>query len=752
LSPLCTTISGTRCILTSFRQNEAEYFSVGHGAPETILTQNMFGSSEKEISGLFCGVGDGRNLLLTLAFIGAVEKNKASGKKFHFTLLDLKPAVFARDLLLLQLLSDVASESKTKSKTLVALSYMFGAQVMPKWAFDRLQHAIDTVLLHLERENTDVMDMIFIPHPTRSQIRHHLQTWKQKPELWYTAAALRKQGLEHSSRRWTDEGAPPDELNNSMPPGCEDSGPDAQGYRLMGVMMPSTDLIEKHEPRLAKLCAAYSKSRSSAASESITQYLDAEWQPNVTLVDLDYENKREGQRRPLMDFRPHEVVRDLFGYLPLAMTERTQGVFNHFVAFFQFVAQAIAPIRARTTIEIVVGEMADTFERLHHGFLRQQHAMMGKLDPSTFPNKFDAIHMSNIPDYVGGPLTTFLHGLPVLRNDGSEMMSMVLRNTTVWTTHDQFLAEYLLLGHRSKIYSHFGTDMSDKSKATEKQLSGMMIDGGGCVMALQYNWKRGHGFPLAWNKLMSREEVKRWLYAHFLKLCLPFKRGVAGNDLVIAPLNMMTEFHLVSHLHRVGYPAHWLGEILALLCEGEITTTARAPTALITDVEHVQRVHPLKKLCLQPFTAEFRTLLAIWRPLLPFGLILPNRPLPAFNTVKEFRITFPRNPTLTDLERPHFVLVLKNTSFIVENDLRSSLLDVSTYSAETEDSIHVISTFQWEMDTSTVTFWFDEGVIDEILEECDWEAYIWRSDIWTPALGPVDLHEEDALVRGGSWV
>lgn len=51
--------------------------------------------------------------------------------------------------------------------------------------------------------------------------------------------------------------------------------------------------------------------------------------------------------------------------------------------------------------------------------------------------------MSNIPDYVGGPLTTLIHGLPLLRQDKtSRMTSNVLRNVRIWTTHDEFLCEY----------------------------------------------------------------------------------------------------------------------------------------------------------------------------------------------------------------------------------------------------------------------------------------------------------------------
>jgi hypothetical protein len=333
------------------------------------------------------------------------------------------------------------------------------------------------------------------------------------------------------------------------------------------------------------------------------------------------------------------------------------------------------------------------------------------------------------------------------------MTSYVLRNTPVWMTHSDFLAEYLLLGKRTLIYDNFGTVLSDKSKATEDKLSGMDVDGGGVVMALPYSWKRGHSFPLPWAKLMSRQELKTWVHSHFLKLCLPYWRATTGNKLVLAPLNMTTTFHLITHLFKVGYPAHWLSEILAQLYEGEITTTARAPSVLIMDTQQTQRVYPSQKLCILPFLAEFTTLLSLWRPLLPFGLILPLETLPSISTIKEFKLMFrPRYPPPTDTERPHFVLVLKNTSFIVEDDLRTALLDVTNYKAETEDSIHVISTFRWETASSTATFWLDEGVMDNILDECDWKAYIWRSDTWRCALGPVDLYEEGAIVRGGSWI
>jgi len=171
--------------------------------------------------------------------------------------------------------------------------------------------------------------------------------------------------------------------------------------------------------------------------------------------------------------------------------------------------------------------------------------------------------------------------------------------------------------------------------------------------------------------------LERWLHAHFLKLYLPFPRKQWEIDRVFAPLNITTFFRLINHVSEVGYPAHWLSGILSNLCEGEIVTTARAPRAPITDVDLVLHMYPSRNLCLKPFMAEFKTLLAIWRRLLPFGLHLSQETLPDLRTIREFSIKFPPfYPTY--IEGPYFLLVLKNRCYEVDDDLRRVLLDEET--------------------------------------------------------------------------
>jgi hypothetical protein len=371
---------------------------VGHDAAETLLWPHTTSASDKEIACLFCGIGDARNLFATIAFMSLKNAQNPSSTKFHFTILDIKPAVLARDLLMFRLLFDISTESKRKKReTLATLSYIFGAQVMPKWAYDRLQAGLSAVLADLATYDGDMMRTFYIPHSVRASISRHIQAWKEAPEPWYNATRLRKLTQQQLLEQQMNDAGLLDDIDIISPPGCEDNGPDALYYKDLTVMLPQTDLLEKHEPHLLKLFTAYAGRKSIAAKKKVEEYLDSTWQPNVTLVDLDYENKREERHHPLLSFRPHEVVRDLFGNIPIAYVGKTHGVLNHFTGFFDFIATCMSKIQSKIVIEVVLGEMADVCERFRHGILHQHQEKLGKLDPSTFPKAFDGVHMSNIP-------------------------------------------------------------------------------------------------------------------------------------------------------------------------------------------------------------------------------------------------------------------------------------------------------------------------------------------------------------------
>jgi hypothetical protein len=260
---------------------------------------------------------------------------------------------------------------------------------------------------------------------------------------------------------------------------------------------------------------------------------------------------------------------------------------------------------------------------------------------------------------------------------------------------------------------------------------------------------------------MSRPALERWLVAHFLKLALPFPRAVAGDELVYAPLNMTTFFRLVGHVADLGYPAHWLSALLSSLCKGEITTTARAPRAVIMGSGSVGAMHKPRVMCFGPFAVEFAVLLSVWRHLLPFSLQLSGATLPYLSAVRQYHVSFSRQQVrmATAMGVPHFALFLGRPGLLDHQNLRDLLLDdelgdnsqtAATLRRAEPPSVHVVSVFSWNAKTATADSWFDEAVMAGMQSEGDWVAYIWRTDTWHVGLGPVPL-KDGGVTAGMSW-
>jgi hypothetical protein len=345
-----------------------------------------------------------------------------------------------------RLLFDAARESDTKSaETLVTLSYLYAAQIMPAWAYSRFQVAIKDLVNELQDYHADIMERFYVDTESRVQICHHLNSWRRKPQGWYSTerflALTQEQTLSSKMKDIHTYGTAPQE--SGKPPGCEAGSSDVCQFEDIGVILPYIPLLEKYEPKLLKLLMTYGKHRTITHMNKISQYLIDHWRPNVTLIDFDFEEKRQGKHHPLLDFTPHDIVCSLFAHIPReAAGPGVQGVLAHLEGFFGFIKNAIGRIQRKVTFEIVIDNMVNYFECAEYGLL-QSRERLGSLEPSEFPVRYDRIHMSNIPDYVGGPLTTFIHGLPILRNDKtSAMSSNVLRNPRNWVTHQQFLAEY----------------------------------------------------------------------------------------------------------------------------------------------------------------------------------------------------------------------------------------------------------------------------------------------------------------------
>ncbi|KAK8132150.1 hypothetical protein PG999_000323 [Apiospora kogelbergensis] len=766
-------------------QDEPVYDPVGHDDPEPEFNLEMAKSKQPDYSFLFAGIGDARNLFATLISIGLISSTSPhlGQTKYHFTLLDINPTVFARDLIMFRLLLDAKEAStETRSETLVALSYLFTAATMPAWAYSRVQTAIRGLLEELMADDIHpVLNAFYINTAHRAQIETHLQNWQKQPQDWYTTTEFltHVQGKLLALKTGRMLGERPDQ-DNGAPPGCQSGSPDVLEYEDLGVMLPHTHLLKKHESRLVELLKEYRKKRTPGNKRSLEQYIQEQWKPNFTLIDFELERKRTSSSTPNISFTPHKTAALLWGNLPPGTLEKTvSGVLPHLEGFFDCVAGSLSAImdHGQAKFEVVIGDMVSYFESAEQGLLRSEaHSKLA--GSTTFPDRFDRIHMSNVPDYVGGAMATFLHALPILRpRKTSAVTSNVLRNTKVWPTHDSFLVDSLLLAGRAKAENTFSAALVPECAQMEKALESM-----GSVMVFSMKWTRQSTKALEWSKLMPRRSLEHWLHALFFRLCLPFPWVSDYDRRVMRPLNLTTLFRLVSHLFKMGYPAYWLSSILNDLASGEVSSTARPPRAPVTDAAEAKKIHPSKNISMRPFAIEYRVLLSLWQRLLPFGLLLQEavaKQLPDPSTIREFKVKFidindaffdaaagEANPP--DVGTMSSVLVFWNRTVNGqvpgEGKLRQSLLDEESVKSksflksrlqkagrpESEDTVHVVSTAQWKREDSTVSFWFPGEVIEGMMAGQDeWVACIWSTGSWTETASV--LVGRETVAAGDTW-
>lgn len=387
-------------------------------------------------------------------------------------------------------------------------------------------------------------------------------------------------------------------------------------------------------------------------------------------------------------------------------------------------------------------------------------------DHPSIPDRYDRIDMNCLPDGIGGPLATFTYGIPILRHDKtSAVRSFVSLSRDIWTTQDQFLTEFLLLNDRRTITDTFAATLTNRSSQIEAKILSLEEygdDGDYVMMPEPFSWTPTQNNPMSWDKLMSRDELVRWLHMHFLKLCLPPCR-IDLEELVFMPLNMTALFRLITHLFRMGYPSHWLSEILTELHSGRISSQARAPEAAMMGQSEVMRINPTRDIFIEPFMGEFRTHFAIWNHLLPFG-VLQNQEivLRHIDTIREYRQRFPsiRDSEITHVYYPVIVLVLWNVSLngeIPRDGLRQALLDDENtdpkYQGISRQSgrVHVISTTKIMTSSMSVSFWFASEPIQNLLSTGNrWEAWLWDTNDWTPKYGPA-MVDRVTLIAGESW-
>lgn len=715
---------------------EADYFSVGHDVPESQYGKTLRETTKeaKVVSFLFCGISDARNMFQTMASYCLVGSKP--DQRLHCTILDHKPAVLARDLIIFALLDEVAQTGLSLhalsslnpekhpqvKETLSVVSYIYLTQVMPAYAWERLQKTIKRLLDAFERHEQPIA-WAYVSPVVHQSVSRTLLSWQSDPTGPYATQRFRHltyvQNMEQGLIAEQPDYLPELKLDHLL-------------YRDFQIALPGAHILKEQDPELARMLSAYRKSRSDTKAKGrISEHIDRTWKSNMTLVDVDWENDKaedDDRQTPDVSFTPFAVadfLRAAFNGISALSPQEGDTVLAHVEGFWLMIINAISSLRGRMMVEVRLGEMADVLERTRYEALERSSA-------HEWPRKYHVIHMSNIPDYVGGPLTSFLYGSPLLeQGPGTGLTSYVLRNPPRWETVEQFLSEYLHMYDRNLIRSHFHLKLSADTPGEE---GGFM---GSPFPLMEYLlWERIEPRKMTFEQLMPKPKLTHWLHALFLKLCLPSPRRKHDPTLVYAPLNLTVFLRLLVHVAELGYPAHWLSALLTALLEGEIATTARAPRRVVLRPEDVDAIHPSRKVCTKPWALELATLVSLWQGVLPFGLLAPARLVPPPRGVVEHTVMFPPFFSRTECPNvPHFMLVFYDEASFGKppKGLRSLLLDDERgedgLASERAGAVRVLTTFRWTTKDQSVTFWMHEDAYEGMVAE-NWRLYLWRTDSW----------------------
>lgn len=247
------------------------------------------------------------------------------------------------------------------------------------------------------------------------------------------------------------------------------------------------------------------------------------------------------------------------------------------------------------------------------------------------------------------------------------------------------------------------------------------------------------------------------MYRLFLKLALPKDRPARDFVLIYSPLNLTAFIRLCSHLHGMGYPAHWIGGVLSSILSGSITTKARPPRSEPLKIREVrdETSNAVLEQCTAPFRAEMSTLVSLWQQAgaLPFGFLSPD--IADVGLVHKYSVTFDEVPDIV-AETPSFVLLLFDAGLLPPRieSLRPYLLsdekaDKSPRAqAVRERGLHILSVWDWHRSSKTASFWLRKDILER-RDASSWGLSIWRTDNWISHGMPQRLSDVRDL---GVWI
>ncbi|THH27274.1 hypothetical protein EUX98_g6912 [Antrodiella citrinella] len=625
-----------------------------------------------KLSFLYAGVGDGRHVYTTIVDLHASYKKLSKERKdamfLHITMLDLHPAMLARDMVILMLasqLGDDGIEEEDRLEIQAAAVYLWNGVALPSYCAERVRNVMQDLRDRMTDSPPRLPKWLIVAPESHAGILQHIMSWLTvRPEpvgpildrheyknmqaslfasikdpsmpASYRQLALKSFGdtrkrISDGLRKWSisekkkygmiDEDMPMAEakrmskelhekwvdvlLESEMTGGTEDLW-----YGTMKVFLPPAALRVKH-PGFDELILGfgYKKSIDQKLKRKVEKSIRASWETNRTYFAIDPKTKHSEQgytddtSTSMSSMKCiYDIVNDV---VPGGYPDQGFGSVNYYfsltMTYFDLLGKAIKCLEGHLRVESLAGDMLGEMAKMWF----QNDASR----PAAYPRKFTRAWLSNVPDYVGGPLNTAIYIVP--QTDGSPEVG-VSSNSFAATSafrvlpdfDNEFCHTYTLLPFR-ELPRYLGCKAASQSAVFK------------CLTLV------GLPLPRPLTELASRTELTTWLTRLLVNILIPGRSQDNPNRITL-PNNLAAFLGLLIHLHRVGFPGHWLSDYLHVVLSG----------GMVTDIAPYEEKWPIllkdgkrrvkaRKVRFDPWLGDFENILAVSHEGLPFALTLP---------------------------------------------------------------------------------------------------------------------------------
>ncbi|OKL59652.1 hypothetical protein UA08_05130 [Talaromyces atroroseus] len=706
---------------------------------------------ERNLSVFLGGVGDARHFYAQLAILGVTERMSIqsasfSKRKYHFTLNDNNNAAVGRNLVLSVLLDDLACVAdlpqveRTEIYTLVY--YMFAGVIIPRYALARLFRTVDLVIGRL-RNNEPVLPWLQIYDTDCSKVISALELWQDCNIInaCPTSDVIDKtvQGLKDVTMSYKNFYGSDD--YSRTPSGCRK---EFETYFEAPFLQAPRSVMREHEPELLQLL------ETDAPGEKLSSYITEHWCVNPTLIDGEGWHLRETSVFGVaVSENPFDVCRTLYNAVSIQERggPRKTKLFDYASGFFQMVVVAIRRIRGRLSAEYLLNDLAEVIEEVRYGLVEDRD--------TAAPAVFDLVHLSNAAGCVGSSdFSRIIHAGKVL--NGSQDARLVISTRRLDSRKD--------FHEESHSRCMTTSDGETLFKTSQLRVTGKKGQSGSTSSSLILELKRVRPAAFPYEHLLSRAELTRFVITQFFRLAAPCGRSfLAGNnsDRETSASNLANFFDILIHLHDVGYPAHWLADVLAKILGDGVNASPSPPRT--PDESNPRRNNTASMAALEdvygssaaPFIPELSTLTTMFQRVLPFSPIATGLPSPA--SICQYSINFNKALPLPMVDGRRLLLMIYNIPDYVPTAASMNF-------PFPDEGCILISTFTYTHDSddnASVKFWMREDLMSQIQTQtvssdgtCRWYSTVLRADFenkWIPCSEqPAQI--DDTVVKGEQWI